>query len=69
MPGLSELRGAKPGQLEIAFRDVQGGAELTYKTANSELVVALHRWFDAQLADHGGDAKEGHSNHEGMVAQ
>jgi hypothetical protein len=69
MPGLAELREAKPGQVDIAYKDVQSGAELTYKTANASLVVALHKWFDAQLSDHGKDAKEGHANHEGMVKQ
>ena len=67
MPGLPELSDATPGQVDIAYKDVQGGAELTYKTANASLVVALHKWFDAQLSDHGNDAKEGHANHEGMT--
>jgi hypothetical protein len=31
------------------------------------LVSALHRWFDAQLADHGKDAMDGHSNHSGAM--
>lgn len=63
MPGLAELRGVKPGQVEIAYRDVQGGAELSFKTGNASLVVALHKWFNAQLSDHGKDAKKGHSVH------
>lgn len=69
MPGLAELREAKPGQVDIAYKDVQGGAKLTYKTANTSLVAALHKWFDAQLSDHGKDAKEGHANHDGMTTQ
>lgn len=60
MPGLAELQAAKPGQLAIAYRDVPGGAELDYTTAEPALVQALHRWFDAQLADHGRDATPGH---------
>jgi len=59
MPGLAELKAAKPGQIGIAYMDVPGGAELTYKTSNAALVAALHKWFDAQLSDHGMDAKEG----------
>lgn len=66
MPGLSELRDAKPGQIDINYIDVKGGAELTYKTSEATLVSALHRWFDAQLSDHGKDAMEGHAHHEGM---
>jgi hypothetical protein len=65
MPGLSQLKAAQPGQLSIEYQDLPGGAELTYQTSNSNLVAALHRWFDAQLVDHGADAMEGH-HHAGM---
>lgn len=63
MPGLSQLKAARPGQLSIEYKDLPGGAELTYQTNNSNLVAALHRWFDAQLSDHGADAMEGHQHH------
>ena len=69
MAGLTELKGAKPGQIAITYRDVKGGAKLTYKTSEARLVAALHKWFDAQLSDHGKDAIEGHANHEGMTKQ
>lgn len=65
MPGLAQLKAAKPGQISITYRDVDGGAELTYRTGNPELVSALHAWFDAQLSDHGADAMEGHQHHHG----
>ncbi|WP_050448589.1 hypothetical protein [Achromobacter spanius] len=58
MPGLAELKNASPGQLEIAYQDVKGGAQLTYKANDAHLVGALHKWFDAQLSDHGNDAVE-----------
>lgn len=63
MPGLSELKAARPGQIEIRYRDVEAGAELTYRTEDKTLVSALHRWFDAQLADHGADAMAGDMPH------
>jgi hypothetical protein len=63
MPGLAALQAARPGQIQIAYRDVKGGAELTYKTTHLELVAALHAWFDAQLSDHGADAMSGHAHH------
>ena len=66
MPGLAELKAAKPGQIGIAYRDVKDGAELTYNTSDASLVVALHQWFDAQLSDHGKDAMGSHAQHEGM---
>lgn len=65
MPGLAELKAAAPGQIAITYKDIQGGAELAYTTANPTLVAALHRWFDAQLADHGKDATAGHGGHGG----
>jgi len=63
MPGLRELEAARPGQLAIDYREVDGGAELVYRSDQPGLVDALHRWFAAQLADHGGDAMEGHMHH------
>lgn len=65
MPGLSELRSAKPGRITITYRNVPGGAELEYRTADAGLVAALHNWFDAQLSDHGADAVEGHPHRHG----
>lgn len=69
MPGLSELKAAKPGAIAIEYRDMKDGAELTYKTSDAKMVAALHQWFDAQLSDHGKDAMEGHMHHEGMKMQ
>ena len=63
MPGLADLKAAKPGQVAIDYKDVDGGAELTYRTADAKLVAALHDWFDAQLSDHGADAMAGHDQH------
>lgn len=64
MPGLAELQAAKPGQVTIDYKDVKSGAELHYRTADIKLVAALHKWFDAQLSDHGADAMAGHMHHE-----
>ncbi|SEJ83908.1 hypothetical protein SAMN05192539_102023 [Paraburkholderia diazotrophica] len=63
MPGLAELKAAKPGQIEIEYKDVHAGAELIYRSADKMLVNALHEWFDAQLSDHGPNAKAGHEHH------
>jgi hypothetical protein len=63
MPGLAELEAAKPGQIAIDYKDVDAGAELRYRTTDAPLVLALHRWFDAQLSDHGADAMAGHHHH------
>ena len=63
MPGLSDLKSAQPGQIAIAYKDIKGGAQLTYSTSEATLVAALHKWFDAQLSDHGKDAMAGHEHH------
>ena len=68
MPGLAELKSSKIGQVAIDYKDVEGGAELTYRTADPKLVEALHAWFDAQLHDHGSDAMAGHMHpHDGEM--
>lgn len=68
MPGLSQLQAAKPGQIAIDYREVEGGAELTYRTTDPQLVSSLHAWIDAQLSDHGPDAMAGHHHpmHDAM---
>jgi hypothetical protein len=63
MPGLAELQAAKPGQIAVDYQDSVGGAALTYRTGDAKLVAALHRWFDAQVSDHGRDAAAGHMQH------
>ncbi|MDB5955475.1 aspartate carbamoyltransferase [Ramlibacter sp.] len=69
MPGLADLKASKPGEISIGYQEVAGGAELTFRTPDPKLVSALHRWFDAQLTDHGSDAMAGHehSKHGAMV--
>jgi hypothetical protein len=69
MPGLQELRSAKPGQITIAYRDVDSGAELEFRTSSGVMVAALHKWFDAQVADHGADAMAGHHHQHGDVKE
>jgi hypothetical protein len=59
MPGLAQLKAARPGQVAITYREVPAGAELEYRSQDAQLVTALHQWFDAQLADHGADARPG----------
>ncbi len=56
MPGLDVLEEAG-GALEITYRDVTGGAELTFRSEDPTVVAALHNWFEAQLSDHGEHAR------------
>ncbi len=70
MPGLATLRTAKPGQLHVQYNELPDGAEISYSSKELGLVDAIHRWFDAQLADHGPDAMPGmdhssmHNSHD-----
>lgn len=65
MPGLATLRTAKPGQLQVVYKELSNGAEISYSSEDKALIDAIHRWFDAQLTDHGHDAMPG-MNHGSM---
>lgn len=56
MPGLRVLSGSK-GKYKVEFKKLSDGAQLTFSTKDSEVKNAIHTWFDAQLKDHGSDAK------------
>ena len=65
MPGLDDLRHAGADELTVAYREIEGGAEVVYSAYTPATRDALHRWFDAQLADHGQDsASQMHPAHQ-----
>ena len=54
MPGLSELQAAgATNQLTVNYSDIENGGEITYSSEEADVVIALHLWFQAQVADHG----------------
>lgn len=55
MPGLKELA-AGAAQIKIEFAALPEGAQITFTTEDLRLITAIHRWFGAQLSDHGSDA-------------
>jgi mono/diheme cytochrome c family protein len=61
MAGLQELA-AGADRLSIVYSDLDDGGQILYSTADAALVVALHAWFDQQLADHGEHAQAGSSD-------
>ncbi|MCF6203008.1 MAG: aspartate carbamoyltransferase [Methylococcaceae bacterium] len=63
MPGLNELKNAEPGLIDIQYRELTNGAEITYSTKNQTLISAIHQWFDAQLSDHARHATGNHDQH------
>ena len=56
MPGVSELE-KYHAAIAVSYSDLPLGAALTFKTDNRHLVTAIHRWFGAQLSEHGADAR------------
>jgi hypothetical protein len=55
MPGLTELP-AGAANITFSYTALSNGAQISYETNDPRLIDALHRWFAAQLADHGHDA-------------
>jgi hypothetical protein len=55
MPGLDVLA-ARADDVDVAYRDLAGGAQLTYRSDDPRVVAALQDWFGAQVADHGDHA-------------
>lgn len=66
MPGLTELKAAKAGQINIVYKELPDGAEITYSTHIEKLKLAIHRWFDAQLSDHARHAVPGGHHHDSI---
>jgi hypothetical protein len=58
MPGVKYLSKLKPGQIAITYREVPAGAAVDYLGRDAATVDAIHKWFDAQLSDHGDDATQ-----------
>lgn len=56
MPGLADLE-ANAGKLHVAYSALPNGAQMTFETTDLHLITAIHRWFGAQLSDHGANAK------------
>ena len=55
MPGVQELA-AGAARIRVAYEPLPDGAQITFSTDDLRLITAVHRWFGAQLSDHGSDA-------------
>jgi len=55
MPGLKDLQ-AGAAKIEVSYTALPNGAEIEFKTTDHHLQTAIHRWFGAQLSEHGADA-------------
>jgi hypothetical protein len=56
MPGLKEMK-AGAARIKVTYSALPTGAEIRFETSDLHLVTAVHRWFGAQLSEHGADAK------------
>ena len=55
MPGLKELHAGAP-HIKVTYSALPNGAEIIFETSDLHLLTAIHRWFGAQLSEHGTDA-------------
>ncbi len=55
MPGLRELS-AGAADLTVTYVPLANGARIVFVANDRHLVTAVHRWFGAQLSEHGADA-------------
>lgn len=56
MPGLREMQAAAP-RMQITYRALANGAEIRFHAKDIKQITAVHRWFGAQLSEHGADAR------------
>ena len=56
MPGLREMQDGA-ARMQITYRALPDGAEIRFRAPDIKLVTAVHRWFGAQLSEHGADAR------------
>ena len=55
MPGVQELS-AGAALIKVDYTALPNGAQITFTTQDLHLITEIHRWFGAQLSDHGSDA-------------
>ena len=56
MPGLEDLQTGASG-IKVSYKNLPIGGEITFTTKDLHLLTAIHRWFGAQLSEHGADAR------------
>ena len=56
MPGLKALE-AGASRIKVSYAAIPAGAEIRFETTDLHLLTELHRWFGAQLSEHGSDAR------------
>jgi hypothetical protein len=55
MPGLADMQ-ASIAQIHVAYALLPNGAQISFEAKDIHTITAIHRWFGAQLSEHGADA-------------
>ncbi len=69
MPGLMQLKTAKPDDIRFEYRALENGGQIHYSTEYPQFVSALHEWFDAQAKAHGNADIPGHKQHHSSTSE
>lgn len=56
MPGLAEMK-ANAGKIRVDYSPLPDGAQIAFAASDIAAITAVHRWFGAQLSEHGADAR------------
>lgn len=56
MPGLEDVKKGVE-KIIVKYTPLPEGAQISFDTNDMHLVTAIHRWFGAQLSEHGADAE------------
>jgi hypothetical protein len=56
MPGLAEVK-ANAAKIHVTYSTLPDGAQITFESKDLHTITAIHRWFGAQLSEHGADAR------------
>jgi len=56
MPGLREMQEGAT-HMQITYAALPNGAEIRFRATDIKIITAVHRWFGAQLSEHGADAR------------
>lgn len=56
MPGLADVA-ANASRIQVSYEALPNGAQISFETTDLHTITAIHRWFGAQLSEHGADAR------------
>ena len=56
MPGLADMK-ANASKIHVTYADLPNGAQMSFEASDPHTITAIHRWFGAQLSEHGSDAR------------